>query len=133
MRHHFTFILCQFPQFGRLTSFQRRANFSAWLQRQNTPAAAAALLALKAGGGGGGKVPGGGGHTYEAAIAQLLTAHQTAAAAALAAAAGDVRLATLIAQSGRSSAAKVRCVGHLASMYRKSSTFRLKYSFYPSL
>lgn len=100
---------------SRLAALQRRANFSVWLQRQVLPAAEASLGALlksQSQSPSGGPAPGDAAG-MEAALAQLLTAHQTGAAAALAASIGDVRLAALIAQSGKRAAGKVRACHRL--------------------
>ncbi len=75
-----------------LAAFRRRRAVSQWLRRQALPLSEAELQA----GGGGDEGP-------CAAVLRLLCAQQTAAAAAVAAAAGNVRLATLVAQAGSGS------------------------------
>jgi hypothetical protein len=66
---------------------ERRARFSAWLQRAAKPRVEAALRA--------------GCRSLPQLLAQLVSGRQLGPAAAAAAAAGDVRLASLLAQAGQ--------------------------------
>lgn len=75
----------------RLAAFKRRAALSKWLREQARPTLE---LALKTAG----EAGVGSGDAAAAKLLTLLSGHQLAAAVGVAVAAGDVRLATLIAQ-----------------------------------
>jgi hypothetical protein len=75
----------------RLAAFKRRAALSSWLREQARPTLE---LTLKAAG----EAGVGSGDAAAAKLLTLLSGHQLAAAVGVAVAAGDVRLATLIAQ-----------------------------------